>query len=141
MARAAVPFHIACSPGLAANAVPDALTHSLEAQGVADFAGGAGVQRSLVTDTSAAFTSPMIIANTPSAVDAGVVARGAFAAWPLPAALTHTCTLGAAATIIAEEAGGTWALQDIVLAERPIEALRQVLGVALALPTQALTPA
>lgn len=33
-------------------------------QGVADFAGGAGVQRSLVTDASATFTSPMVIANT-----------------------------------------------------------------------------
>lgn len=31
VARAAVPFRVACSPGLAANAVPDALAHSLEA--------------------------------------------------------------------------------------------------------------
>lgn len=48
---------------------------------------------------------------------------------------------GRAALTIAEEARGARALQDIVLAERPIEALRQVLGVALALPAQALAPA
>lgn len=46
-----------------------------------------------------------------------------------------------AALTIAEEARGARALQDIVLAERPIKTLPQVLGVALALPTQALAPA
>lgn len=48
---------------------------------------------------------------------------------------------GGAVLTIAEEAGGAWALQDVVLAERPVEALYQVLGVALALPAQALAPA
>jgi len=48
---------------------------------------------------------------------------------------------GGAALTVAEEAGGARALQDVVLAERPVEALRQVLGVALALPAQALAPA
>lgn len=33
LARAAVPFQVACPPGLAADTVPDALTHSLEALG------------------------------------------------------------------------------------------------------------
>lgn len=46
-----------------------------------------------------------------------------------------------AALTIAEEARGARALQDIVLAERPIKTLPQVLGVALALPAQALAPA
>lgn len=32
-------------------------------QGVADFTGGAGVQRSHVTDASATFTPPVVIAN------------------------------------------------------------------------------
>lgn len=48
---------------------------------------------------------------------------------------------GGAALTIAEEAGGARALQDVVLTESPIEALHHVLGVALALPTQALAPA
>lgn len=33
LAGAAVPFEVACPPGLAADTVPDALTHSLEALG------------------------------------------------------------------------------------------------------------
>lgn len=44
------------------------------------------------------------------------------------------------ALTIAEEAGGARALQHIVLAEVPIEALHQVLGVALTLPTETLAP-
>jgi len=44
------------------------------------------------------------------------------------------------ALTIAEEAGGARALQHVVLAEVPIEALHQVLGVALTLPTETLAP-
>lgn len=46
-----------------------------------------------------------------------------------------------AALTVAEETGGARALQDVVLAKCPIETLRQVLRVALALPAQALAPA
>lgn len=44
------------------------------------------------------------------------------------------------ALTIAEEAGGARALQHVVLAEVPIEALHQVLRVALTLPTETFTP-
>lgn len=41
---------------------------------------------------------------------------------------------------VAEEAGGARALQDVELAEGAIKAQGLVLGVALALPAQALAP-
>lgn len=45
------------------------------------------------------------------------------------------------ALTVAEEAGGARALQDVVLAEVPVEALRLALEVALALPAETLAPA
>lgn len=53
---------------------------------------------------------------------------------------TSLCHSGGALTV-AEEAGGARALQDIELAEGAVEAQDLVLGVALALPAQALAPA
>lgn len=107
--------------------------HADPHQGVADLAGGAGVQGCLVTDAPSALTPPLVVADAlgeqrgrwvsqsihtqamtpgfaagtllwvpgtyPPAVNAGVIARGTLTARALPAALTHTCALGAATTI------------------------------------------
>lgn len=57
-----------------------------------------------------------------------------------PAAGTREGGSGVVLTV-AEEAGGARALQDVVLAEVPVEALHLALQVALALPADTLAPA